>query len=94
MALPESTTARARVRWNNELVPVSVSDTGPWDVPDGHPRLLDYLGWKHPTKLYVTPWRVDGERAHDALQAAVDDLGGEMLTRKLPIPAAEPGVVY
>ena len=75
---------------------MSVDDDGRWDVPAEHPDLAEYLSEFYGSTLgFRGAWRVEGEPAHDLLQHVVDKMGaGEMLTRKLPIPAAEPGVVY
>ena len=56
--------------------------------------LADYLSEYHTHHMFAMPRRVAGEPAHDRLQHVVGLLGGEMLTRRLPIPPAEAGVVY
>ena len=94
MALPSSSTAKARLWWRGQLVPVSVRDVSEWKVPAEHPDLADYLAEYHTHHMFEMPGRVDGEPAHDLLEDVVDLLSGEMLTRKLPIPPAEPGLVY
>ena len=94
MALPESTIARARLRWFRAEVEVDVDDEGQWMVPEEEPRLLEHLKHFYSITPFRLPGRVKGEPAHDLLQHVVGEMGGEMLTRKLPIPPAEPGVVY
>ena len=76
------------------MVPVGVDDDGQWDVPAEHPDLAEHLAEFYSIMFFWMPGRVEGEPAHGLLQHAVDKEGGEMLTRTLPIPPAEPGIVY
>lgn len=69
-----------------------MEDVSDWTVPAEHPDLADYLSEHHTHHMFAMPRRVAGEPAHDLLQHVVGLLGGEMLTRRLPIPPAEPGV--